>query len=208
MHALKLALSGWLGALQAFMAANWLAFGLGQTLVAASGLLPASIVAITAGASLGFAGGLVLSSVSTMLGGWLAFALSRTVFGRWIGRWIGRSDRMARLDAAMTSEGWRMVALLRVSPVMPFAMTSYALGLTRISQRDFLLGTLASLPALAGYVALGALGRHGLTAADGLSPAHIALVAGGLAVVGYALLRLRAAMESLIAASAEHRHPA
>ena len=46
---------------------------------------------------------------------------------------------------------------------MPFAATSYGLGLTRLDLRSFTLGTLASLPALLGYVAVGALGNAGLS---------------------------------------------
>jgi len=186
--------------LHGFMASNWFAFALGQILVAASGVLPASMIAMMAGAGLGFGGGLALSTVATLLGGWIAFATSRTVLGRPIARWLQRRPAMARIDAAMTAEGWRMVALLRVSPVMPFALTSYALGLTRIGQRDFLLGTLASLPALVGYVALGALGRRGLAlAGNGGGAWHFVLLAGGVAIVLYASLRVRQTLATAIA---------
>lgn len=190
----------WLAELHAFMASNWLAFALGQILVAASGVLPAAMIAMMAGAGLGFGGGLVLSAMATLLGGWIAFVVSRTVLGRPLARWLQHRPQMARIEAAMTAEGWRMVALLRVSPVMPFALTSYALGLTRIGQRDFLLGTLASLPALAGYVALGALGRRGLAVAgSGGGTGHVALLAGGIAIVIYASLRVRQALAVAIA---------
>jgi uncharacterized membrane protein YdjX (TVP38/TMEM64 family) len=196
----RLFLHNWVADLHVFMASNWLAFALGQILVAASGVLPASMIAMMAGAGLGFGGGLALSTVATLLGGWIAFAVSRTMLGRPIARWLQRRPAMARIDAAMTAEGWRMVALLRVSPVMPFALTSYALGLTRIGQRDFLLGTLASLPALVGYVALGALGRHGLAlAGNGGGPWHFALLAGGVVIVLYASLRVRQALATAIA---------
>ncbi|MBU6268232.1 MAG: VTT domain-containing protein [Sphingomonadales bacterium] len=191
------------------MAANWLAFGLGQTVVAASGVLPASMIAVMAGATLGFGRGLALSMLATMLGGWLAFTVSRSALGGWIGRRLEKRPGLARIDAAIAGEGWRMVALLRVSPVMPFALTSYALGLTRISHRDFLLGTLASLPALAGYVALGALGKQGLLMADrGLTVSHVALLALGFAVVGYALWRLRKGLAAAIAVPLPPPHPA
>lgn len=185
-------------ALQAYMVSDWLAFGIGQTLVATSGVLPASIAATMAGAVLGFGPGLVISAVSTMIGGWLAFSLSRTALRKSISRLVGRHRSVARLDTALTSEGWRMVMLLRVSPVMPFAMTSFGLGLTRISHRDFLLGTLASLPALTAFVALGALGRSGMDMTqDGASPLHWLLVAGGMAVVFYSLRRVQRAMQQL-----------
>lgn len=185
-------------ALQGFMAANWLAFGAGQVLVAASGVLPASMIAMMAGASLGFLPGLALSAVATLLGGWIAFVLCRTALRGWIAKLLGRHPAMTRLDAAITGEGWRMVALLRVSPVMPFALTSYGIGLTRISQRDFLLGTLASLPALVGYVALGALGRQGVVMAEGGASLWRFVALGlGVAVVFYASFRVKQAVGRL-----------
>jgi uncharacterized membrane protein YdjX (TVP38/TMEM64 family) len=75
---------------------------------------------------------------------------------------------------------------------MPFALTSYGLGLTRISQRDFLMGTMASLPALAGYVALGALGKQGMIMTlTSASPLHWLSLVAGIATVAYALMRVR-----------------
>lgn len=81
---------------------------------------------------------------------------------------------------------------LRVSPVMPFAITSYALGLTEISERDYLLGTLASLPALAGYVSFGALARYGLRTANGstqLGSFSLTLLAVGVIATGVLIFR-------------------
>lgn len=51
---------------------------------------------------------------------------------------------------------------MRASPVAPFVATSYLLGLSRVPFRDYLLGTLASLPALLGYVMVGALAARGV----------------------------------------------
>jgi len=191
---------GWMLSLQTFMASNWLAFGVGQTLIVTSGVLPASMIAMMAGATLGFGWGLLLSAVSTFLGGWLAFALSRTTLRGSIARYLQKHSDIARLDTAMTSEGWRMVALLRISPIMPFALTSYGFGLTRISQRDYLLGTIASLPALIGYVALGALGQQGiLTAGKGNSGWHLVVIVGGVGAVLYALYRVKKTLTQVIA---------
>lgn len=175
-----------------FMAANWFAFGVGQFAVAASGILPAAIVAMMAGASFGLLGGVAISASTTMLGGWAAFLLSRSIMRPWIARWLDRSQRYLRWDEAVGRESWRFVLLLRVSPVMPFAPTSYALGLTRIDQRSYLLGTLASLPALVGYVALGALGKQSLSMATGAArPMHWGLLGVGFLTVIFALIRVR-----------------
>lgn len=186
------------GSIQPLMEANWLAFGVCQFVVAASGILPAAVVAMMAGASFGLWGGIAISASTTILGGWVAFLLSRSLLRPWIARWIGESRRCLRWDEAVGRESWRFVLLLRISPVMPFAPTSYALGLTSIDQRSYLLGTLASLPALVGYVALGALGQQSLSMAAGTANfVHWTLLGAGFVIVIIALARVREVLGNL-----------
>lgn len=148
--------------ISAYPTQHWFAFALGQVLIAACGVLPASVMAVMAGAAYGMVKGLAISVVCTLLGGWIAFLLSRSILRPWIEKLLERSRFAEKLDEALEGEGWHFVFLLRISPVMPFALTSYGFGLTRIRQRDYLIGTLASLPALASYVGLGAAGRQGM----------------------------------------------
>ncbi len=163
MPATRVALMRMLPQVNELAASHWLVFGAGQVLIAACGILPASAMAVMAGAAYGLVWGLAISGVCTLLGGWIAFLLSRSLLRPWIERLLTRSPSSSKFDEALEGEGWHFVFLLRISPVMPFALTSYGLGLTSISQRDYLLGTLASLPAMASYVALGAMGRQGMT---------------------------------------------
>jgi uncharacterized membrane protein YdjX (TVP38/TMEM64 family) len=153
----------------------WLMFGAAQIGVAALGVLPASLMAAGAGAAFGFGPGFLLSSIGTMTGGWLAFALSRSALRPFIARLLERGPAMA-FDRAIADDGWRFVCLLRVSPLMPFAATSYGLGLTGVSHRAFLKGTLASFPALAGYVAVGAF-----ASIPGAGLLHMAFIGAGVA---------------------------
>jgi len=141
-----------------------ISFGLMQTGVALIGIIPASMLGIAAGVVFGVGLGFAVSASGTLLGGWLAFWLARSLLRTWIARMLAsRPDgRMVGLDEAVRRDGWRLVCLLRVSPVMPFAITSYTLGLTRVRKADYVLGTLAALPALLGYVALGAVAGNGL----------------------------------------------
>lgn len=148
--------------ISAYPSQHWFAFAMGQVLIAAFGVLPASVMAVMAGAAYGMVKGLAISVVCTLLGGWIAFLLSRSILRPWIEKLLERSRFAEKLDEALEGEGWHFVFLLRISPVMPFALTSYGFGLTRIRQRDYLIGTLASLPALASYVGLGAAGRQGV----------------------------------------------
>lgn len=145
--------------------AGYFGFALAQALVATVGVLPASLMGIAAGLTYGLWTGFVLAAAGTMLGGWIAFLLSRSVFRPWIADFLQRRGRMARFDAALGEGSWRLVCLIRISPVMPFSMTSYALGMTRIDQRSYLLGTLASMPALLAYVATGAFAHSTLSVA-------------------------------------------
>lgn len=156
-----------------------LAFAAVQIGVAALGILPASLLAAGAGLAYGFWLGAFVSIFSTMLGGWIAFVMGRSVLRPWIERFV-RHGPAQRFDKAVACDGWRLVCLMRVSPIMPFAATSYGLGLTKVSHRAFLLGTLASLPALLGYVAVGAFTKAGLA----LGHAQMGLLHGVLLGVG------------------------
>ena len=143
-------------------AASWVfafAVELGACLL---GVLPASIPAVAAGLLYGIVPGFLLAAVAVLLGAALAFAASRSLLRPFVLRFLARSPRARALDAAVMREGWRLVCLLRISPVMPFALTSYALGVTSLRMTTYLAGTLLSLPPLLGYVALGRLARHGL----------------------------------------------
>lgn len=171
---------------------GWLAFGVGQALVAMIGIVPASLLGIAAGAVYGIGLGFALAAAGTLVGGWLAFRLARSLLRPWVERLIKAraGGRLAGLDAAVGRDGWRFVCLMRISPVMPFALTSYALGLTEISGRDYLLGTLAALPALAGYVAVGTLARQGVLNASsaGTGPLNwVLLGVGGVATLALIL---------------------
>jgi uncharacterized membrane protein YdjX (TVP38/TMEM64 family) len=61
-------------------------------------------------------------------------------------------------DAAVGAQGFRVVLLLRLSPLFPFNLLNYALGLTRVRLRDFVLASLPGmLPGTLLYVYLGSL---------------------------------------------------
>ena len=196
--------AAWLEALQAWGRSSWAAFLLLQSLVAVSGVLPASLAGIAAGAVFGLGFGFGLAAVSTMAGAVAAFALSRSVFRPWVSGVLASRPGLQRLDAAVGRDGWRSVCLLRLSPVMPFAVTSYALGLTSVAWRDYLAGTSASLPALFCYVALGRFAGSGVAALHGgASPAGLALLVLGIAATGVLTLRIGAIAKRTLAPGTE-----
>ena len=161
-----------------------------QTIVAFSGVLPASLIGITSGAIYGLTLGFPLACCSTMAGAFVAFGLSRSLLRPTIARLLVSHSRLALFDMMLAHDGWRFVFLMRLSPIMPFAATSYTLGLSSIRVRDYLIGSLASLPSLLGYVLVGSLATTGLAAmSQGSRPLQWALL--GLGIVTTVVVTLR-----------------
>jgi uncharacterized membrane protein YdjX (TVP38/TMEM64 family) len=160
-------------------------FGILQVLVAVSGILPASLLGVAAGGMYGLVPGFALAAGGTMAGALAAFFLSRSFFRPTVERLIAARPRLRNFDTLITQDGLRLVCLLRISPVMPFSVTSYMLGLSSIDLRSYTLGTLASLPALCGYVFIGTLADAGLSAwSTGANPLRWVLLGiGGAATL-------------------------
>lgn len=83
-----------------------------------------------------------------------ARALGRGAFARWL---LGRSRARALAELAEAG-GPATVALIRISPLLPFTPSNAVLGLTGIKARDLLLGTTVGMaPGIALYVWAGSL---------------------------------------------------
>lgn len=145
---------------------GWIIFAALQIVIVATGVLPASLAGIAAGAVYGVPLGFGLAATSTLAGALVTLAISRSLARDWVERFIRRRPRLQHLDRMLAEDGMRLVCLLRLSPVMPFAATSYALGLSSVSVRDYVVGTTASLPALFGYVVLGRIMAAGIAAGE------------------------------------------
>lgn len=160
---------------------SWTGLAALQLIALLVGFMPASALAAAAGAMLGLGEGFALSTATLMIGAASAFWLSRSFCRPFIERYLVKRARIAAIDEALGRQGWRLVCLMRVSPVMPFVATSYALGLSRVSLAHYMIGTLASLPALFGYVLMGSLAGQGLRTAGSADAMHLVLLAIGVA---------------------------
>jgi uncharacterized membrane protein YdjX (TVP38/TMEM64 family) len=117
-----------------------------------------------------------------------------------------RFSVLERLDGEIADSGWRLVFLLRMSPLAPFGLVSYVFGLSRVSLGDYILGTLASLPALLALVYTGAIAGETVLTLGGVRPARNwaewAILGGGfiatLASVSYLSLLARRALDKAI----------
>ena len=121
-------------------------------------LLPGSALTAGAGFAYGPLWGTLLVSPVSVLAASLAFVLGRTVARGWVARRMAAAPRFAAVDQAIGESGLKIVLLLRLSPLFPFNLLNYGLGLTRVSFRDYVLGSfLGMLPGTALYVYLGSL---------------------------------------------------
>src|ERR1700692_1781359 len=141
-------------------AAGWVGWLLFIALYAGSCLLfvPGSVLTLGAGAIYGVWGGLILVLIGNGLGAFISLLITRYLLRNWAAKYFARSPRMHALQTAVEKEGWKMVCLTHLSPVMPFSVINYAYGLTNISVGEFLLATeIGSIPSACIYVYVGIL---------------------------------------------------
>ncbi len=118
-------------------------------------LIPGTILTLIAGALFGFVHGLIYGFVGAMLGSIASFLMARYAVKPFVERRLRADKRFKAIDRAAKSGGVRLVALLRLSPVLPYNVLNYALGITGIATMDYILGTAAILPGTAMYVYYG-----------------------------------------------------
>jgi uncharacterized membrane protein YdjX (TVP38/TMEM64 family) len=166
-------------------------------------LLPGSVLTLGAGYAWGPLWGVALVSPVSVAAATAAFVLGRTLARGHVERRLGTDPRLRAVDGALGEGGFRLVVLLRLSPVLPFNLLNYGLALTRVRLRDYVLGSAVGMfPATVVFVYLGSLAS---TATELLSgrpaegePWRVALTWGGLlATAAVTVLITRAARRAL-----------
>ncbi len=160
-------------------------------------------------AVLAVAAGTVAVSVGSVTGATAAFLLGRTFARETIAKRVAGNAKFSALDEAIGKDGLKMTFLVRLSPAFPFNLLNYAMGLTKVSLRDYVLGSWAGmLPGTVMYVYLGAAGAKIAGAAAGGTPAEASLglaplIVGGVATIVLVVFVTRQAKKALDAATAE-----
>jgi uncharacterized membrane protein YdjX (TVP38/TMEM64 family) len=131
-------------------------------IVATVAFLPGSVLTLGAGFVYGVVQGSIYVFVGATLGAILAFLVGRYGARGWVSQKIAGNAKFKAIDAAVGREGFKIVLLTRLSPVFPFNLLNYALGVTGVSLRDYLLGFIGMIPGTIMYVYIGSL-SHDLT---------------------------------------------
>lgn len=123
--------------------------------VAAVAFVPGSLLTLAAGAVFGLVKGTIYTFLGATLGAAAAFLVARYGARRAIERRIAGNPRFAAVDRAVGREGFKIVALLRLSPIFPFNLLNYSLGLTKVSFLSYVAASIAMLPGTLLYVYYG-----------------------------------------------------
>jgi uncharacterized membrane protein YdjX (TVP38/TMEM64 family) len=162
-------------------------------------LVPGSVLTIGAGVLFGLLWGTVVVSVASTVTAALAFLVSRHLARARVERMAARNDKFQAIDHAIREKGWKVVALLRLSPLMPFNVSNYLYGLTAIDFGHYVLASWAGmLPATVLYVYLGVAGHAVTRAHHGPTLGQWILLGAGLVATAVVTVMLtRAARREL-----------
>lgn len=130
--------------------------------------VPGTILTVGAGAVFGWGWGSAYAWVGATLGAILAFVAGRYAVRGWVAKQMEDHPKFSAIDRAIGQAGFKIVLLLRLSPVFPFTLLNYALSLTSVSLRDYALASIGMLPATITYVYLGSLAGN-LAGAAGMT---------------------------------------
>lgn len=147
--------------------------------------VPGSALTLAAGALFGLWWGTVTVSLASTTAAGVAFLIGRYLARDSVRRWADQSPKFTAIDAAIGERGWKIIALLRLSPAVPFSLGNYLYGLTAIRFWPYVITSwLAMLPGTIMYIYLGYAGRAGIAAAatgtTTRSPGQWALLVIGL----------------------------
>ena len=120
--------------------------------------VPSFLFTFSSGALFGLWKGFLLSVIGTGLGSLSAFWIGRYLARSWVAKRAGASPEFQRFLQAISRKGWKVILLARLSPIFPFLIGNYALGLTRIRAVHYVLASMAgTTPSALLYAYLGFL---------------------------------------------------
>jgi uncharacterized membrane protein YdjX (TVP38/TMEM64 family) len=137
-------------------AALWVAVA--TTILAGLALMPTHAASLVSGMLFGWWRGSLLALASTLVAALLGYTVLRRLAGPRLLEALEQRPRARAVHAALLGQrGWAlasMVALLRLSPLLPFAATNLAMASSRVALGPFLAGTALGIAPRVTLVAL------------------------------------------------------
>ena len=176
--------------------------------IAVVAFVPASLLTLAAGAIFGIVRGVIYVFVAAAIGSGLAFLVARYLLRSAIEERLEGKAKFSAIDRAVGDEGLKIVFLLRLTPIVPFNLLNYALGLTRVRFADYMIASVGMIPGTLLYVYSGKLAGDVAALAGDPTIArgwgYYSLLALGLAAtVAVTLVLTRSARRALAEATGE-----
>ena len=171
-------------------------------IIATVAFLPGSILTLGAGVVFGVVLGSIYVFIGATIGATCAFLVGRYVARGWISKKIAGNQKFQAIDKAVGKQGLKIVLLTRLSPIFPFNLLNYGLGVTGVSLKDYVLGSVGMIPGTIMYVYLGSLAGSIATIGGESQPTNPTIqwairIIGFIATVGVTLYVTKVARKAL-----------
>ena len=133
---------------------------LGAT-VAAILFVPGSIIAMVAGYLYGLRWGIPLALAGLSVGAAGAFFVGRLLVRDWVSARLEARPRLRALDRAVNERSFAIIALTRLSLIVPYNLLNYVFGVTGAGAASYVTATtLGMIPATALWTYVGTLAKN------------------------------------------------
>lgn len=149
---------------------------LALTLLHAVVFYPAEIVDAAAGFAYGFFPALALMTAGWVLSGLICWAVGRHVARPLLDRWFGEA-RFERVERTIERGGPSLLLAMRLIPILPFSIVSYAAGAARVPAWRFVWTTAL------GYLPITAIAVYFGTRLEGMSLTDPLVLGSALALL-------------------------
>ena len=174
-------------------------------------MAPAFVLTFAAGAVFGLWRGTLLVHIGAVLGSSAVYALAAPLARSRVLRWVDRDPRVAAARRAVVGRSAWIMFLLRLSPLVPYNFLNYALALSGVRYRDFLIASIGMIPAIVMYVYYGKVVGDVALLAAGVAPPrgseyYVMLGVGLIATVAATTMITRVARKAMAAAGPPTSH--
>jgi len=123
--------------------------------------LPSVILSIGAGFIYGTIFGSIYVEIGATIGACLSFLLAKATFKDFVIKMVENYPMFSAIDKAVSLNSWKIVTLLRLSPLTPYNVLNYALALTRIKFWDYTISSaIGMLPSTILFVNMGTAAKN------------------------------------------------
>jgi uncharacterized membrane protein YdjX (TVP38/TMEM64 family) len=119
---------------------QWLFLYLGVSILMGAALMPTTLMAFLTGYFLGFEG-TPLMIISYLIASYVGYQLGLFLEGKKIHKNLLEKPKIKRFLASLKEKSWKLIILVRLSPVLPFSVMNLVLSAIRFPIKIFLIGS-------------------------------------------------------------------